>query len=204
VRRFATAVIAGIPKPVLTLVIAGLLMAPGVPAVFAPGGATVAMLDATDAELAAAWRARRLEVERRRGVERFAERYRIGEDLADQIHRAAVGAAIEPGLAFGLISVESSFRRTAVSHAGAVGYTQLLPSTARWLVPGTTRSQLINPDTNLEIGFRYLRYLLDYYDGDVRLALTAYNRGPGTVDRLVRQGRNPENGYAERVLRRRS
>jgi soluble lytic murein transglycosylase-like protein len=192
------------PKPVGALVIAGLLMAPGAPAVFAPGGGTALVLNETDGELVEAWRARRLEVERRKGVERFAERYRIGEDLAAQIQRAAIGAAIEPGLAFGLIAVESSFRRTAVSHAGAVGYTQLLPSTARWLVPGTTRSQLFNAETNLEIGFRYLRYLLDYYEGDVRLALTAYNRGPGTVDRLVRQGRNPENGYAERVLRRRT
>jgi len=55
-------------------------------------------------------------------------------------------------------------------------------------------------ETNLRVGFRYLRYLIDKYDGNVRLALTAYNRGPGTVDRLLRQGRNPDNGYAGKVL----
>jgi soluble lytic murein transglycosylase-like protein len=190
----------GFRSQLLMLVVAGALMAPGVPLVSnrAQGPAVAA----GDPEVAEAWLARRLEIERRKGIEQFATQYRISSDLAEQIRVAAQRSDIDAGIAFGLVQVESSFRRTAVSRAGAVGYTQLLPSTARWVAPGTTRGQLFQTETNLEIGFRYLRYLLDKYDGDIRLALTAYNRGPGTVDRLIRAGRNPENGYAERVLRR--
>ncbi len=54
-------------------------------------------------------------------------------------------------------------------------------------------------ETNLRLGFGYLRMLLDRY-GDTRLALLAYNRGPGTVEGLLAAGEDPENGYAERVL----
>ena len=53
---------------------------------------------------------------------------------------------------------------------------------------------------NLDLGFRYLRSLIDKYDGNVRLALLAYNRGPGTVDRILARGGDPDNGYADRVL----
>jgi soluble lytic murein transglycosylase-like protein len=55
---------------------------------------------------------------------------------------------------------------------------------------------LRDPETNLRVGFKYLRYLLDKYNGDENLALTAYNRGPGTVDKALRRGGNPDNGYA--------
>ena len=130
----------------------------------------------------------------------FARHYDIPLDLATRIHNAARGAGVDPVLAFGLVATESSFRRTAVSWAGAVGYTQVMPATARWMQPGVGRRDLFETDVNLEIGFEYLAYLMDYYDGDVRLALTAYNRGPGTVDQLLERGRDPENGYADKVL----
>ncbi len=130
----------------------------------------------------------------------FARHYDIPMELATRIHSAARDAGIDPVLAFGLVNTESSFRRTAVSWAGAVGYTQVMPATARWMEPGVGRGELFETDVNLEIGFEYLAYLLGYYEGDVRLALTAYNRGPGTVDRLLEKGRDPENGYADKVL----
>lgn len=130
----------------------------------------------------------------------FARHYDIPLDLARRIHGAAARADLDPVIAFGLVSVESSFRRTVVSWAGAVGYTQVMPATARWMDPRVQHRDLFEPDVNLRVGFEYLAYLLDYYEGDVRLALTAYNRGPGTVDRLVEQGRDPENGYADKVL----
>lgn len=128
-----------------------------------------------------------------------AQGYDLTLDLAEEIHEAAEEHGIDPQIAFGLVRAESSFRNQATSSVGAVGLTQLMPSTARWLVPGTTRSELRDPETNLKIGFRYLRNLIDKYDGDVDLALVAYNRGPGTVDRALKRGRDPDNGYADFV-----
>jgi soluble lytic murein transglycosylase-like protein len=134
----------------------------------------------------------------------YAQRFRIPAVLARTIYAAARDEEIPPDVAFGLVRAESSFRPRAVSPAGAVGLTQVLPSTGRWIAPGTTRRDLLDPETNLRVGFRYLRYLYDKYEGDERLALTAYNRGPGTVDRHLKQGRNPDNGYVELVLTGRS
>ncbi len=131
---------------------------------------------------------------------RLSKLYNVPLGLATEVHQAAKTAGITPRVAFGLVRTESAFRRTAVSPVGAIGYTQVMPGTAKWMRPGTNRSDLFDPQTNLSIGFKYLKGLIDRYDGNVRLALTAYNRGPGTVDRLVQRGRNPENGYASMVL----
>ena len=125
-----------------------------------------------------------------------AKGYNLSLDLAEEIHEAAEDNGIDPEVAFGLVRAESSFRNTATSPVGAVGLTQLMPSTARWIQPGVSRSALRDPETNLKVGFKYLRYLLEKYKGDENLALLAYNRGPGTVDRALKRGRNPDNGYA--------
>lgn len=146
------------------------------------------------------WSQRMLERERELVVASFAKEYRIPVTLAANIHSAALDEKIPPKVAFGLVKAESSFRTSAVSPVGAVGLTQLMPATARWLVPGTTRRDLMDTDTNLRIGFKYLRQLMDNFDGDEMLALTAYNRGPGTVNRLLARGADPDNGYAEKVL----
>lgn len=163
--------------------------------------ARIAMAKRTPSDVAEAWRENALARERESVISEYVRRYRIPSNLAREIYDAAVAEGIHPRIGFGLVYTESSFRRTAVSWAGAVGYTQLLPSTAAWIAPGTRRADLFNTRTNLRVGFKYLDYLVDKYNGDMRLALTAYNRGPGTVDRLLRQGRNPDNGYAGKVLR---
>lgn len=126
--------------------------------------------------------------------------YTVPDRLATQIVDAAEEHGIAPDIAFGLVATESSFKRTARSHVGAVGLAQLMPATARWLEPGTTRRDLEDPETNLRLGFRYLRDLVEKYEGDTALALTAYNRGPGTVDRVLRRGGDPDNGYAGKVM----
>jgi soluble lytic murein transglycosylase-like protein len=142
-------------------------------------------------------------------AEALAEKYRdkgfaVSSRLAQQIHDAAVANGIAPEIAFGLVKTESGFKNSATSHVGAVGLTQLMPATARWLKPGVTVRELRNSETNLRIGFRYLRDLLRKYDGDTELALLAYNRGPGTVDRVLRRGGDPDNGYADMVMGRRN
>jgi soluble lytic murein transglycosylase-like protein len=122
--------------------------------------------------------------------------YDLSRDLAEQIYDVATASQIDPAIAYGLVRAESSFRNTSTSPVGAIGLTQLMPRTAEWLEPGVSRSELRDPGTNLRIGFKYLRSLIDKYGGNTDLALVAYNRGPGTVDRELRNGRNPDNGYA--------
>lgn len=132
-------------------------------------------------------------------VESSAE-YRIPADLAGDIYDTAREVGLDPEIAFRMVEIESSFRRNAVSTAGAVGYTQIKPSTARWLNPNVTRENLFETQTNLRLGFRYLNQLLGRYDGDVRLALLAYNRGPTRVGSDLAMGRDPGNGYARSIM----
>jgi soluble lytic murein transglycosylase-like protein len=142
----------------------------------------------------------RREAARRELVEGYAGRYGISTELAEAIHGAAEAEGIDPELAFRLVRVESAFRERAVSPVGALGLTQLMPATAADLQPGITREGILERDTNLRLGFRYLRVLLRLYDGDVTEALHAYNRGMGTVGRIRAVGGDPANGYAAHVL----
>ncbi|CAN5618506.1 hypothetical protein BH23GEM10_BH23GEM10_07890 [soil metagenome] len=193
-------------KPALRMLVGGALM---MPAAAMMAGGQLASMPGSDAmledgpmtdESVREWGKRMLEHERNLVVASFAREFDVPIPLARNIHTAAIEENVSPRVAFGLVKAESSFRTTVVSPVGAVGLTQLLPSTARWLVPGTSRQDLNKPETNLRVGFKYLRYLLDKYDSDEQLALTAYNRGPGTVDRVLKSGGDPDNGYAEKVL----
>ena len=134
-------------------------------------------------------------------VEEAVEKYNISEDLARDIYQIAQEEGIEPKLAYGLVKTESSFKNRAVSHVGARGLTQVMPRTASWMVPGTKADDLYDQKTNLRLGFKYLNKMIDKYDGNVRLALLAYNRGPGTVDKILKRGGDPNNGYADKVMR---
>lgn len=144
----------------------------------------------------------RTQIERLEEAYRLSAKYGIGADLAMSIHEIALAEGVEPEIAFEMVRVESNFVAKAVSPVGAVGYTQLMPSTAQFLAPGISRRDLFDRETNLRLGFRYFRALLDYYRGNVELALVAYNRGPMKVDRLLKSGIDPANGYAARVLGR--
>jgi soluble lytic murein transglycosylase-like protein len=137
----------------------------------------------------------------------LAEKYRamgyeVPDALALEIYNAAVESGIDPEVAFGLVRTESEFKNYATSRVGAIGLTQLMLPTANWFKKGITELELRESGTNLRIGFRYLKELIDRYDGNLELALTAYNRGTGTVDRVLKRGGNPDNGYAGKVLGR--
>lgn len=140
--------------------------------------------------------------ERERIVQAHVAEFGIARDMAEDIYDAARAEGIDPHVAFGLVKTESTFRVDAKSHVGALGLTQVMPRTAAWLEPGTTSKDLYDRKTNLRLGFRYLDQMIDKYKGDVKLALLAYNRGPGTVDKVLARGGDPDNGYADRVLRR--
>ena len=133
-------------------------------------------------------------------VQEAMGKYDISEDLANDIYQISQEEGIDPKLAFGLVKTESAFKNRAISHVGARGLTQVMPKTARWMMPGTKADDLYDQKTNLRLGFKYLNQMINKYNGNVRLALLAYNRGPGTVDKVLKRGGDPNNGYADKVL----
>ena len=139
--------------------------------------------------------------ERAERIMQYSTKYGITAGLAGSVFDASLREGIDPELAFRLVRLESEFNPRAVSKVGALGLTQLMPSTAKMLDKKVvSREQLFNPQTNLRVGFRYLRSLLDMFKGDVNLALLAYNRGEDAVWRDVRAGVDPGNGYDRWVM----
>jgi soluble lytic murein transglycosylase-like protein len=115
------------------------------------------------------------------------------------IEKAALSASVEPNLLRAVIVVESGFNSRAVSKRGAVGLMQLMPATA-------TRFGVSNPydpRENVHAGARYLKFLINRFGQDVRLALAAYNAGEDAVER--NGGRIPPftetMAYVPRVLK---
>jgi len=101
-------------------------------------------------------------------------------DYHQIIHEKASTYDLDPSLVKAVITTESNWNRTAVSQKGAMGLMQLMPATA-------LEMNVKNPfdaEENIEGGTRYLKYLLERFNGDLTLALAAYNAGPGTVEKF--------------------
>jgi len=133
--------------------------------------------------------------------------YAIAQSVAEESFRHR----IDPGLLLSVILLESRFRTDAVSEKGAIGLMQLLPSTAEELsgqldLEWRGEARLLDPRTNIALGAFYLKSLMRTFDGDVNLALTAYNKGPGYVQRMQASGvmeataANFPSSYAERIV----
>ena len=131
----------------------------------------------------------------------YSTRYKVAADLARDIYDIALAEGIEPELAFRLVRLESDFNEHATSPVGAVGLTQVMVPTANFYQKGITRERLYRRDTNLRIGFRYLRGLIREYKGDTNLALLVYNRGEVAVRAARQQGVNPSNGYDRIIMK---
>lgn len=98
---------------------------------------------------------------------------------ASLIEAAAARHGLDPALVDAIAYVESRYRPAAVSPAGAVGFMQIMPSTAAEL--GV--KDLTDPRQNIEAGAAYLRAMLDAFDNNIEHALAAYNAGPTAVRR---------------------
>ncbi len=123
---------------------------------------------------------------------------RLAEVLfGDVIRQAAQRHGVDALLVAAIVEAESSFDPCAISRRGAVGLMQVMPATAGSI----ELESLSEPAVNVDIGSGYLRHLLDLYEGDLTLALGAYNAGPANIRRYgglppFRETRR----YVEKVL----
>ena len=106
--------------------------------------------------------------------------FSIDRDGAEKLVReAAERHSVDPALVRAVIETESNWNSSAISRRGAVGLMQLMPTTAQRF--GAT--EYYSPQQNVDAGVRYLKTLLERYNGNLDLALAAYNAGEGAVDR---------------------
>ena len=104
---------------------------------------------------------------------------------------------LEPEFVMAIIKVESNFVEDA--HSGkASGLMQLTDETADWVAArvgmDVEEINLMDPDDNIRLGCYYIRYLIDYYNGNVNVALAAYNGGMGNVNRWLEDSRYSDDG----------
>jgi len=131
---------------------------------------------------------------------------RFAEEIADVIYVEAREHGLDPLFVAAVTARESSFRPFAVSQKGAMGLMQIRPFVGedvaqRLSLQWDGPDALHVPEMNIRLGVRYLVELLDRFDGDTRLALAAYHRGPTRLAEQLAAGQRIRSPYADRVLR---
>lgn len=100
-----------------------------------------------------------------------------------------------------IIKVESNYDCLAISNKGAIGLMQIKPSTGKWIaeqigIKDFDEEMLYEPEINIRMGCWYLDYLLEYYKGNVQLALAAYNGGLGNVNKWLKNKDYSDDGVS--------
>ena len=144
---------------------------------------------------------RDLMVERANAVMNYSSMYQIPADLSAAIYDIALAEGINPAIGFRLVQIESSFDPTAKSRVGAIGYTQLMPATARFFMPE------IDENAPLRSRHQSPRRIPLSPSADEPVRRQPALRPPGLQPRphycprnSWAQGGNPANGYAEKVV----
>ena len=124
--------------------------------------------------------------------------------LASLIYFESMKYGYDPEFILAIIQIESAFNIEAVSRVGARGLMQIMPATGREIATEFDISwdgvnTLYDPEVNVSMGIYYLFKMLLKYQ-DLRLALVAYNCGPGYVDKMLFKGENLPNSYVEKVM----
>ncbi|MCK9419253.1 MAG: lytic transglycosylase domain-containing protein [Nitrospirae bacterium] len=116
----------------------------------------------------------------------------------DIINTACSRHGVDPALVHAVVKVESDFNPYALSRKGAMGLMQLMPQTALVMNVGNS----FNPHENIDGGVKYLRYLIDRYEGNLRLALAAYNSGETAVKKwgTIPPYRETQN-YVQKIMK---
>lgn len=137
------------------------------------------------------------EVSLRDEASSYADAYNTNNRISRAVVHYANKHDVPVAIAFSLVFSESRFDSMAVSSVGAVGLAQVRPSTARYLRDSISRDDLFNPDTNLDVGFMYLRRLIDR-KGSMYEALRSYVAGPSRT----RHNQQIGHGYANGIINR--
>jgi len=121
------------------------------------------------------------------------------------INRNADEYKLDPYLVAAIIKVESRYDSFAKSNKGALGLMQIKLSTGKWIgeklgIKGLDEEVLYDPEINIKMGCWYLNYLLKYYNGDLQLALVAYNGGQGNVSKWLKDSNFSDNGVTLKVI----
>lgn len=126
----------------------------------------------------------------------FVSKDKIFENFLykNYIQSSAKEFNVDPVLILSVIKEESRFKNTAISNVGAIGLMQLMPKTSKEIaqrlkVKNFSLEMLKNPEINIRFGAYYLQKLIAKYDGNLILALAAYNAGIGIVDGWI-EGEN--------------
>jgi len=130
--------------------------------------------------------------------ERLLSSSNMPSAYVEMIHSACDRHGVDPALVHAIVKVESDFNPYALSRKGAMGLMQLMPQTA---VDMNVRNTF-NPYDNIDGGVKYLRYLIDRYEGNLSLALAAYNSGEAAVKKWGTIPPFPETqSYVQRILK---
>ena len=114
-------------------------------------------------------------------------------NYSEYVYNYAQEYNVDPLLVFAIIKAESNFDPNIVSKSNAKGLMQLMETTANEIaskleIEYIENKTIFNPEINIKIGIRYFKDLLNLYDGNQLLAMTAYNAGIGNVDKWIQNG----------------
>ncbi len=112
---------------------------------------------------------------------------------------------LNPYLITAIIKVESNFNPKALSKKNAIGLMQIRESTGKWIadkigIDNFTCEMLYEPETNIKLGCWYIDYLLKYYNGNLKLALAAYNGGQGNVSKWLKDENFSDDGSSLKYI----
>lgn len=120
--------------------------------------------------------------------------------LANAVITFARQYKVDPDLVLAIAHEESRFNASAISRVGAIGVMQVMPFWANNLEWVEQPNDLYNIEKNIQAGTFILSQYLKMFNGNQKLALLAYNRGPGKVLLDIKNGNDPDNGYPSSVL----
>lgn len=123
---------------------------------------------------------------------------------SELVEKYATEYELDPLLVYSIIKAESNFKEEARSNSNAIGLMQIMLDTAKEIgqkidIEEITEEKLLEPDTNINIGTKYFKILLEKYNNE-KLAIIAYNAGMGNLDTWLKQGIiDPEGNNLENI-----